>query len=341
MIRELAWSTAARTGLPWFFRRHHRQKVLILMYHAVVDGPRPYTRWTHLDLKSFKWQIRHLKKRFQILPLSETVERMRTGRPLPANTAVITFDDGFRNNYTTAFPVLRAEGVPATIMLTTGYLDTGVPNWPDRLFLAVRGASAGELDLERFGLGRPRFDSVATRDATVDLVRGRAKQLPAAEKNELLTVVHEQVAASGHAEPEFAADFAPLSWDEVGQMAASGLVEFGAHSVNHEILSKLPRDAARREITASCDVLRGRLGLDRVTFAYPNGARADFDDHCKAVLREAGALCGLSTVEGLCGPGDDLYELKRIGVGSDMTPARFSVMCSGLLSSLKASLGQS
>ncbi len=157
----------------------------------------------------------------------------------------------------------------------------------------------------------------------------------------LLDAVFDYADHPDRIEPEFAEDFAPLTWDDARAMASSGLVDFGAHTVSHEILSRLPREDMRREVTESCAAVRDRLNLDKITFAYPNGGREDFDDHCKVAVRAAGATCALSTIEGLCQPGDDLFELRRIGIGRDMTPARFAVMCSGMLSSLKETLGRS
>ena len=121
-------------------------------------------------------------------------------------------------------------------------------------------------------------------------------------------------------------------------MHDSGLIEFGSHTVNHEILSRLPLAEQQREIAQSCATVRQRLGLEHVTFAYPNGKPTDFTDDTKMILRDTGALCGLSTIEGLCDPDDDPYELRRIPVGCDMTPHRFALLCSGFLTWLKASL---
>ena len=191
--RELAWSVAERAGLPWLCRRRHRRKILIVMYHAVVDGARPYMRWTHLHRQSFVQQIHYLKNHYHVMPLSEVLDRMHTRDPLPPNTAVVTFDDGFANNYTTAFPVLKEAGVPATIFLVTGFLDTGRPNWPDRLFLALRTTLATELDLEHTVLGRHTFTSLKDRDATTDHIRMRMKKMPAAEKNRLLDEIEAQL----------------------------------------------------------------------------------------------------------------------------------------------------
>lgn len=338
VARDVTWALVRGVGAAALFRRRYRNKIVIVMYHAVVEGERDYRRWTHLPVQKFAWQVAHLKKRFSLLRLSELLQRMREGAPLPPNAAVITFDDGFRNNYTTAFPILSALQAPATIFLVTGHIDTNTPCWPDRLFLALRSTRARELDLASFGLGRHLLGSVAARDATSDYVAARLKLLDAAEKNRILDAIVAQLDPGSGSPLGFAVDFQPLTWREIELMHDSGLIEFGGHTVNHEILSRLEPAEQRREVLESCTAVRERLGLEQVTFAYPNGTAADFTVHSKKILRDAGILCGVSTVEGLCDPTDDLYELKRIGVGCDMTPHRFALLCSGFLPWLKGEI---
>jgi peptidoglycan/xylan/chitin deacetylase (PgdA/CDA1 family) len=340
LLRKYIWPTADLIGLPWLSRQWHRRHVLIVMYHAVIEGARPYTKWTHLPLAQFEWQIRYLKHHYQVMPLGEVIGAMREGRRLPDHVAVITFDDGYRNNYTTAFPVLRNAEAPATIFLATGFLDSGSKNWPDRVFLAIHGCTTCQLDLRDFDFDHFRFNTPSERNTVLRQLLAWLKQLPVSTKNEALAALEARLAVPAERLSEIDADFAPLSWDEVATMASSGLIDFGAHTIQHEIVSRLEPDEMRREIFGSCDVVRQRLGCEEVAFAYPNGARADFNELSKQMLREAGALCGLSTIPGLCQTGDDRYELKRIPIGSDLTSSSFVAQTSGLVSGLKQALGK-
>ena len=96
IMRDTMWSTASMLGMSRVARRLSRDRVRILMYHAVVPDDVPFERWTHLSEQSFEWQIGYLKRNYDVRPLSQVVSAMRAGEVLPKNTAVVTFDDGYR-----------------------------------------------------------------------------------------------------------------------------------------------------------------------------------------------------------------------------------------------------
>ena len=114
-------------GIFWWTSRHY--VVPIMMYHHVNGGnaQRPDT----VSPERFEWHMAYLKKhQFNVLPLSTLVRMIQEGKPMPRKSVVITFDDGYDDNYQYAFPVLRKYGFPATIFVITdivnaeGYLTT-------------------------------------------------------------------------------------------------------------------------------------------------------------------------------------------------------------------------
>lgn len=121
-------------------------------------------------------------------------------------------------------------------------------------------------------------------------------------------------------------------------MRKGGLVEFGAHSVHHEILSRLTPEEMATEVRTSCAALRRYLGIEKVMFAYPNGRQEDFNAQVKDELQGAGACCSVSTVSGLNDHAADLFALKRVGVGADMTIESFKLKTSGFVDWMKALL---
>jgi hypothetical protein len=140
--------------------------------------------------------------------------------------------------------------------------------------------------------------------------------------------------------PAYLKDFLPLTWQQVSEMHDTGLIQFGGHTVNHEILSRLEPEAMRREIVDCCEEIKERLELDKITFSYPNGTREDFGEVNKVVLKELGVPCALSTIEQLNRRDEDLFELGRIGIGADITPSRFRLLTSGFIPWMKLNLGR-
>lgn len=109
----------------------------------------------------------------------------------------------------------------------------------------------------------------------------------------------------------------------------AGLSIGGAHACTHEILSNLDDESLSDEIKNSCECISKYN--HKLLFAYPNGRKQDFDKRAKVILKQLNVLCALTTVSGLNSYTQDPYELKRIGIGFDMTRHRFKLLCSGVI----------
>ncbi|WP_345682170.1 polysaccharide deacetylase family protein [Novipirellula caenicola] len=101
----------------------------ILMYHRVTDAVRGYPFPTlNVTPQRFRSQLQGLLDRgHQAWPLRRALDAHTAGEAIPRNVFVVTFDDGYANNFTQAFPILRELGIPATIFIATAYLDTNEP----------------------------------------------------------------------------------------------------------------------------------------------------------------------------------------------------------------------
>ena len=328
MIRGLVQKAAVCGGVAKLFRYLNRDKVVIVMYHGVVSGKRDYRHWSQLPVTRFEQQLKHLKRHYTLLHLSEILNAIRDGDPLPPHAAAVTFDDGFLNNYTTAYPVLKRYQIPATIFLTTSFVDSNDLLWCDLLFVSLRETRRKLLDLSDFGLHKFRLRSIPEKEDAFWEIVAYMKTLPVRRKDILFDAIHRRLQTNRNGCP-YLPDFVGMSWQQAHAMQRSGLIEFGAHTVTHEILSRLSPDAMRFELEESCRIVREKLQLDRISFAYPNGGRADFTFEATRILREIGCTGGLATIEGLNDRDTNLYALKRIPVGSDTSLAQFVLMTSG------------
>jgi peptidoglycan/xylan/chitin deacetylase (PgdA/CDA1 family) len=327
--------TAESLGASAVSRKLHSGQVLIVMYHGILPERREWDHWCQIPASEFRWQIEHLKTNYDVLPLSEIVKRLAADKPLPPHTAAITFDDGLRNNFDVAFPILRELDVPATMYLATGFVGTDELLWQDRLFAEIEAFDSMELDLAAHGLGKHRWENSIDRQQVFDTLLADLKRLPVDQKDRALAEVCRQTRNAGLRNPT-RHDFQLMSWDNAAEMQASGLIEIGPHTDNHELLSRLSDDQIASEIVGSYEAVCNHLDSSSPTFAYPNGTRKDYDDRALEALKRCDIPAAVTTVSGLNSRSQPLMELKRVGIGADTTRWQFRAEVSGLMDYLRA-----
>ena len=325
---------AERLGGSATSRAAHARQILIVMYHGVVDGHRDWSHWCQLPAQEFRWQIQYLATHYEVLPLSDIIDRLTSGLPLPRNCAAITFDDGLRNNFQVAWPILRELNVPATMYVVTGCVGTDKLLWQDRLFVEMQAFESQELHLASHATGHFRWNTAVERDAAFESLLGTLKQLPVEQKDLALAEVCRQTSAAGLQNPA-RRDFQLMTWEDAAEMQASGLIEIGPHTVTHELLSRLYDERVEQEIAVSCATVRSQLPASSPTFAFPNGTREDFDARVFSALHQSGMSAAVTTVSGLNRRTQPLFELKRVGIGSDMDRSQFRAEVSGLMDCLR------
>jgi peptidoglycan/xylan/chitin deacetylase (PgdA/CDA1 family) len=247
-----------------------------LMYHRVLPHDDAARRFEQPGMvvspETLAMHVSVLREHFDLIHLSDWVECVAAGESLPARACSITFDDGWRDNYTHAFPVLRRAGVPATIFLVSRLVGGRYGFWPTRIARLLceswgersRRIPARLQELCRDADVPSEVPQQAARDAA-DVVLTRLKQRY--DDRWMASVASELEGLVGRSsEREL------VSWDEVGEMKRSGLIRFGSHTCTHARLgSGVDVEAASWEINQSADDLQTRLGVPVRGFCYPNG----------------------------------------------------------------------
>lgn len=332
-IRSLGLKAIAATGLPLLALRRKRNRGTIVLYHGVTreqgDGIFNYRgKFVHTD--SFEAHIAWLKQHFTTLPLQDLIASLGHEHEKPA--LAITFDDGYANNYTDAYPILRDAGVPATFFVTSGFVD-GTPLSVDRLEYALA------TDKDRLVLELPDRSwsfPLTTRTERIGAdrkLRRYVKLLPPAQKDAFFTAL---VAATGRDLTSHlrTTPYAPMTWEHMREMLSHGM-SFAAHTVTHPILAELTREETRGEIRRSHTALLEHGLSPLPTFAYPNGGPTDFSDETIAALRELGFTASLTTRPGDCTNDHDRFRLPRYTLDGANKPYRLSMVVSGLQQTLR------
>lgn len=306
-----------------FLRWVHRKKIIILMYHGFTDqenhkGIENY-QGKHLSIEKFRSQVKFLKEHYNVVALDEVVDHLTKGRKPPPYSVVLTFDDGYRSNHSLAFPFLKEYRVPASIFLTTNFVDQKEFLWPDRLEYAVnRGFSPADSDCS------------GSKESWESGIRMELKRIPQELRSEKIEALERQHGVKLTEDSRHAEIYRPLSWEEVSEMLDSRLVSVGSHTHTHVILSRCTTKTVLDELRLSREIIEKRTGRDCHLFCYPNGEPGDFDDRTKKLLQETGYWCGLTTVPGFNHQRSNVYELKRFGVRNQMDFIEFVMTLCGV-----------
>lgn len=282
--------------------------MLILMLHHVSDEDDilPLT----LSPALLEEVLREVKAHHDVVDIEQVV---RDGRVVaPAALAVaVTFDDGYRDNYDRAFPILAKLGVPATIYLSVDHVEGRRQFWHRRLVRMIQRARGPVLDLRAGGGGCHAIRTPEERAATIKRLNAELKACDEIAREERLSAWQRLLGAPG------AADDVMLSWEMVDEMKRGG-VRFGSHTLSHAILARESRQRIRQEVHESKRILEEHLGSTVAGFAYPNGTADDFNDEAVGEVRAARYKYACTTVPGINREGDDVFRLRRVNVHNDM-----------------------
>jgi peptidoglycan/xylan/chitin deacetylase (PgdA/CDA1 family)/CelD/BcsL family acetyltransferase involved in cellulose biosynthesis len=287
----------------------------IFCYHRVNDQNDPFLTATPIHV--FETQMAYLARHYRVLSITQLLQHLEAGES--SETVVgITFDDGYRDNYQNAFPILKRYGLPATIFLTTGVIDSHEPLWFEQLATAVRTTSKESLDLEvdiprRFWM-RTDAERLASNNEIFSLLR----VLGDGERRVWLQDILRRLGVSG----ELRQGSEMLEWEQIRAMNANG-IDFGGHTVSHPFLSKLAPTQASWEISECKRRIEAELQRPVDYFAYPNGRAEDFSPANKELLRAAGYRAAVTTIWGANFRSTDPMELRR-GMPWENDPALFA-----------------
>jgi len=311
--REAVSRLCAAAGITWLLEHTPRRPVLmILNYHRVGDR-----RATAYDpnlfsatAEEFDWQIGYLKQHFRMTTLAEVLALVEGADRLAEPRLLVTFDDGYRDNYQVAYPLLRRHGVQGVFFLPTGFAGSARIPWWDEIAFLVKHS-----ERERFRLEYPRpqnFDLAAAGvERTIAQVLDLYKEPETREPARFIDALER---ACGCSRPGPQAERCFLDWNEAREMQAGGMV-FGSHTHGHEILSKLPLDEQIAELRVSREILEKELGRTVDTLAYPVGKWGTFSEHTIEALRKTGYRAAFSFYSGFnTGTSIPRFDIKRCGV---------------------------
>jgi len=255
----------------------------IFMYHRFCSSGNSV--WGGISQDEFEWQIANVTKSCEVVSFGDFLQR-KSRQVSTKNCAVITVDDGYRDFYLYAYPVLKKAGVPATLFVTSDFIHQRIWLWPDKLKYIVQALKPGRYS---YIFGDTLFD-IDTNDDARSLVSWQnlsnvCTKLPPVERENLISNFSR---AMGIEVPEFpGAEFAACRWEELREMQVSG-IEIGSHTLTHPVLSRIPQVEMIQEVRESKDEIERMLGCQISTFCYPSGGMKDINENVLKAVADAG-----------------------------------------------------
>ncbi len=300
--RELLARLSSNSGLMRVLRAFSasKRRLMILAYHRVLPAAHDENWPFDIELISstpaeFRWQMQFVARHFRPVTVQQVAAAAAGGEPLPPRSVLVTFDDGFADNYQHAFPILRSIGMPACVFVSTDLVGTNRKFWFEiiaHLILRVPEGSSFEL---ADGRTKTIAGPSSERRKIIRSLLAQLKSLTDAQRVLFVERFDEKFGRFGDSDASHLSR--SLTWDEIREMAKGG-IEFGSHGASHSILAKLSENELDGELTRSRDRLAAELQTKPLAIAYPVGGITAFNDTVVAACARAGYVIGMSYVPG-------------------------------------------
>ena len=292
--------------------------MISLTYHSITNDSIPNdinAGGKHINAEIFEKQMKYISKK-NVINVNDDFNQ--NSKPI-----LITIDDGFKNNYEVAYPILKKYKIPFIIFICTGFMEKN-PIWTDKLLKLSLNTKSFRKKSEKW-LKNHQF-LFKKNEVDYNFLRLLFKKNDAHLINDFFNSFRD---VNQNNLNQYNEIFEPLCWSEVKSMVNSGLCSIGAHTVNHPILSKCDYETQVEEIKKSKQIIENHINEEIDLFAYPNGSKNDYNSETIKILKMLDFKYAFTTTFGynkkLCP-----YELERIGITSELPMWKFKLIINRL-----------
>ncbi len=308
----------------WRVAKPLRSGLRILAYHRVLDYDEnrfPFDEAVvSASCEAFHEQMKFVRSNFEVISFVDLLECEQKGRQFPERGLIITFDDGYRDNYTHAFPILKAFNLPATIFLVTGHIGTTKLFWWDVVAYCIKHTPLAEKVFPDISHQKLRLVDKRDKAFAIQMILGWIKHVPDDVSRKFVKQLPCELGL------EMSDDVGKgllLNWDDVKEMT-NHRIEFGSHTVTHPILANVSEDRLHWEISESKKTIEQQIGKEAVAMAYPVGRKSKFSLTAQEAVARHGFRYAVSYEEGAVAQKTyNRFAIPRIHVETDYTKKLF------------------
>lgn len=297
---------AAKFALEPVARAATGHMARILMYHRFGTAD-PIRQLHPVALEA---QLTYLRRHFSVVPLETLSEAICHRKPFPKLAVAVTVDDGYADFVQIAYPVFKRCQVPVTLYLTSGFVNGEIWMWWDAIQFYLQQIQGRHCEVRHGDQSiKLRVTNPTEMHASWLRLAAIGLKLSPDSRNEFIANLGDQLGVRLPASPT--ADFSASTWQQL-RMLDPDIVEFGAHTRTHPILSLCSATRIQIEVAGSKTDVESALDRSVKSFCYPNGGPSDFDSRCKQAVRRAGFESAVVASSGLVRANSDVFALERI-----------------------------
>ena len=300
----------------------------ILLYHRVAEL-KTDPQLLSVTPDHFDEHISLLKQHYNVMSLNDLVEAVQKGK-VNKNAIAITFDDGYADNYEKAWPILKKYSIPATIYVSTAYASTNHEYFCDELerLMFYRDSLPETI---RLNISGQIFEWTNLSEGKKIIlpnnkpwnVTDTSKPTPVQQAYiELHRLIHrlpndiqqnslDQIRKAFNDNGIGRSTHRAMSWDQIKELSQEGLIDIGAHTVNHVYLSSSTINDQWKEINGSIESIESNINKKVTSFAYPYGTKQSYTAETVEIVKEQKIINACSNFRGRIGQRIDVFQLPR------------------------------
>lgn len=331
LIKNILFKSGIYPHSSYFSKGRH---IAILRYHSIQDGELNDYVSPNIALAEevFERQIQYFSKNYTIISMDEVADCYRRQKQFPKKAMTITFDDGYRDNFT-VYRILKKYGANATFYVVTGCLGEGEPFWLFEIIYLIKNTKKKIIKLDVSGqvmtlpIATTNEKAIAIRKVTETI---KSNNLKIREK--MRERLRSQLSDVSGLEKRSSQIM--LTWEQLQEMSANGMI-IGGHTMTHLNLPNADPDDALREIRDCKDLLEKKLQKPVLHFSYPNGGNyAYYSQAIINMVKKAGYLTSTTSKNGLADVNSNVFELQRIRVTPNLPEIYYQIEWEPILNKL-------
>lgn len=296
-----------------FTSKFNKSNLLVSNYHRLYSSDTLRTEFNdgvyeYTD-KIFKHHLKNIIKNYDVISERDLLDISIDGR-IPKRCAVITFDDGYIDNYTLAFPILKSLKLPAFFFIPTDAIENRVLGWWDIISYLIKKSKKKDLVV---GEKKIPLENEKQKKYAVAYFIDKMKTTPYEKNKNLLETLSYTCGVDIPSTEKQSRQL--MTWEQLNEVTEHNIT-VGSHTHTHRVLSTLNEREQFYELKKSKEILEQRLKRTINSMSYPVGGYLHFSDRTKELAEEAGYKLCFSYETGYNRKKLDAYDIKRIGLSN-------------------------